>query len=486
MSIKPGEIKGKTDFDFFTKELADKYQEAEKRILEFGRKDDREEIYTKDGEDVWIHAVKIPVKAEPGEFSHIIGIIEDISDKKRMENVLKEINRQLIETESIAHIGTWDWNIQTKVLCWSDETHRIFDVERKDFDATFEAFMDSVHPDDKKRVKNVVDDAVNAKEPISLDYRVAQKEGAVRTIHQIARVISNKTGKPIRISGTVQDITEQKEMEKELKKHREHLEELVKEHMAESQRLNSQLKIELAERERAEKKLKESLEEIEHSNQDLEQFAYAASHDLQEPLRMVASYTQLLGKRYKDHLEEDARDFINFAVEGATRMQKMIDGLLVYSRVQTRGKPLEPTDCSSVVEQAISNLEIHIGETHAKVERDELPTVNGDESQLIRLFQNLIDNAIKFRGTEIPRIQVSSSKQGNKWMFSVSDNGIGIDSKYKDRVFLIFQRLHKEEEIPGTGMGLALCRRIVERHGGQIWVDSDLGKGSTFYFTIPA
>jgi light-regulated signal transduction histidine kinase (bacteriophytochrome) len=275
-------------------------------------------------------------------------------------------------------------------------------------------------------------------------------------------------------------------MEDELKKHRDHLEELVKEHTVEFEDLNKQLKRELAERKRAEEKVKESLEELERSNTELEQFAYAASHDLQEPLRMVTSYAQLLEKRYKDKLDDDAKDFINYAVGGATRMQKMIDGLLLYSRIQTRGKHFVPIDCSSVVAQAISNLKIHIDETHAIVESDDLPTINADEMQLIRLFQNLIDNALKFHGSEVPRIHISASGRGNKWMFSISDNGIGIDSKYKDRIFVIFQRLHGEEEFPGTGMGLAICKRIVERHSGQIWVDSDLGQGATFYFTIPS
>ena len=486
LKIKPADIKGKTDYDFFPKELADKYRAEDKRILEFGRIEDKEEKYTQDDVDVWIHTVKAPVKDEKGNFIGILGVLWDITERKRAKEALRETERRLKETESIFHVGNWDWNIETNELLWSDEICRIFGLNSKEFGGTLEAFLESVHPEDRDRVKDSINDALYEKMPFSIDHRIVLPDGSVRIVHKKAKVFFSDVGKPIRMIGTVQDITERKKMEDELKKHRDHLEELVKEHTAKFENLNRQLKQELAERKRAEEKVQESLEELERSNTELEQFAYAASHDLQEPLRMVTSYAQLLEKRYKDKLDDDAKDFINYAVGGATRMQKMIDGLLLYSRVQTRGKPFQPTDCSSVIGQAISNLKIHIEETHAIVESDDLPTINTDEMQLVRLFQNLIDNALKFHGTEVPRIQISSSKLGNKWMFSISDNGIGIDSEYKDRIFVIFQRLHGEKQYPGTGMGLAICKRIVERHEGQIWVDSDLGQGSTFYFTIPA
>ncbi len=486
LKIKPTEIKGKTDYDFFPKELADKYRVLDQRILEFGRIEDIEEKYIQDETEVWVHTVKAPVKDEKGNFIGILGIIWDITERKRTAEVLRERERRLKEAESIAHVGNWDWNIGTSELLWSDEICRIFGLNSKEFGGTLEAFLESVHPEDRDRVKGSINDALYKKMPFSIDHRVVLPDRSVRIVHEKAKVFFSDTGKPIRMLGTVQDITESKIMEDELKKHRDHLEELVKEHTVEFEDLNRQLKRELAERKRAEEKVKESLEELERSNTELEQFAYAASHDLQEPLRMVTSYAQLLEKRYKDKLDDDAKDFINYAVSGATRMQRMIDGLLLYSRIQTRGKHFAPIDCSSVVGQVISNLKIHIDETHAIVESNDLPTINADEMQLIRLFQNLIDNALKFHGPEVPRIQISASRRGNKWMFSISDNGIGIDSKYKDRIFVIFQRLHGEEEFPGTGMGLAICKRIVERHSGQIWVDSDLGQGSIFYFTIPA
>jgi PAS domain S-box-containing protein len=241
----------------------------------------------------------------------------------------------------------------------------------------------------------------------------------------------------------------------------------------------------ITERKKAEEKLKKTMEDLTRSNEELEQFAYVASHDLQEPLRMVASYTQLLEKRYKDKLDKDADEFINYAVDGANRMQRLINDLLNYSRVGTRGKPFEMIDCKSVLDQALSNLQMAIAESDAVVTHDALPIIFADESQMVQLFQNLIDNAIKFKSKKTPETHIGIEEKKTEWTFSVTDNGIGIDPQYKDRIFVIFQHLHRKEEYTGTGIGLSLCKRIVERHGGRIWVESELGKGSTFYFTIP-
>lgn len=235
----------------------------------------------------------------------------------------------------------------------------------------------------------------------------------------------------------------------------------------------------------AEEKLKKTLEDLEHSNKELEQFAYVASHDLQEPLRMVSSYTQLLERRYKDKLDADAKEFIAYAVDGANRMQRLIQDLLAYSRVSSRGRPLTPADCNAVLGHVHINLSVAIEENSARVTHDELPLVMADETQLVQVFQNLIGNAIKFHAEEPPRIHVSAEKNEKEWIFSVKDNGKGIDPQYHERIFVIFQRLQGKGEYPGTGIGLAICKRIIERHGGRIWVESEPGKGSTFYFTIP-
>jgi PAS domain S-box-containing protein len=235
----------------------------------------------------------------------------------------------------------------------------------------------------------------------------------------------------------------------------------------------------------AEAHLVENVKELNRSNEELEQFAYVASHDLQEPLRMVASYTQLLSRRYKGRLDADADEFIAFAVDGASRMQRLIQDLLAYSRVGKRGNELVDVSSEESLQQAVINLRGAIEESGALVTHDPLPRVLADENQLIQLFQNLVGNAIKYQTPGVPRIHVSAARNGDpKWVFSVEDNGIGIDPKFFDKIFGMFQRLHKREEFAGTGMGLAICKKIVERHGGSISVESQPGKGATFHFTV--
>ena len=240
----------------------------------------------------------------------------------------------------------------------------------------------------------------------------------------------------------------------------------------------------ITESKKAEQKLKETVKSLKLSNEELEQFAYVASHDLQEPLRSVASFTQLLQKRYKDKLDKDANEFIQFAVDGATKMQHLIKDLLMFSRVGTRGKHFAEIDMNLVLKEVLDSLSMAIKETSAEVTYNHLPTIVGDDSQMMQLLQNLVANAIKFHGDDPPRIHVTGKKKANEWVFSVKDNGIGIDSNYFDKIFIIFQRLHKAGEYKGTGIGLAVCKKIAQRHSGKIWVTSKPGKGSTFYFTI--
>lgn len=259
---------------------------------------------------------------------------------------------------------------------------------------------------------------------------------------------------------------------------------------------NAELQLQVAERMRAESdvwrlnaelelRVDERTRELSRMNEELRQFAYVASHDLQEPLRTVASYAQLLARRYRGKLDTDADDFIEYMVGGVTRMHTLLNDMLAYSRVtESKDRPLAPANLNTVLQAALMNLELTVSENHAEIAHDELPTVVGDEIQLTQVFQNLIGNAIKYKSAEPPRISITAEKSDDDCTISVTDNGIGIDSQYTERIFGIFKRLHGRE-LPGTGMGLAICKRIIERHQGRIWVESKPGKGSNFRFTLP-
>ena len=301
-----------------------------------------------------------------------------------------------------------------------------------------------VHPEDRSMVRECAVKMLKGERTSYYEYRVTSKNGENRWI--IETVVSIQYLGRRAVLGNFLDITDHKLVEEELK---------------------------------------HTLNKLQHSNAELEQFAYIASHDLQEPLRMVASYTQLLSRRYQGQLDADADEFIAYAVDGANRMKKLIDDLLAYSRINTKSGALKLTDCEDIVDEALSNLQLAIEESDAIVIRIPLPTVMVDSPQLVRLFQNLIGNAIKFRRGPEPEIQIGATQSDGDWIFSVRDNGIGIDMKQADRIFLIFQRLHGKTEYPGTGIGLAICKKIVDRHGGRIWVEPNDNNGSTFYFTIP-
>jgi light-regulated signal transduction histidine kinase (bacteriophytochrome) len=238
-----------------------------------------------------------------------------------------------------------------------------------------------------------------------------------------------------------------------------------------------------------EKKLREehrlSQENLARSNQDLEQFAYVASHDLQEPLRMVATYTQLLAERYQGKLDADADKYIRYAVDGALRMQQLVQDLLAFSRAGRQNSAPRRTDCNLALQAALNNLQAAIQESGAVVRPDQLPVVVADSSEIVQVFQNLIGNAIKFRGSQPPVVRVSAKAKEKEWVFSVADNGIGIAAEHVENVFVVFRRLHTRAEYPGNGIGLSICKKIIEQHGGRIWVESEPGQGSIFWFTLP-
>ncbi len=301
-----------------------------------------------------------------------------------------------------------------------------------------------------------------------------QPDGTVIPILGSAAPIFNLDSKVTAAVAIFEDITE-------LKKAEERKQELL-----ESERqLTEELKTANEELINVQDELRDAISNLEVSNRELEEFAYVASHDLQEPLRMVSSFTQLLEKRYKDQLDRDAHDYIGFIVGSSQRMKDLIDDLLAFSRLNTEAKEFESTDLENALDDVLFNLEIVIEENNAKITHESLPITKCDSSQIRQLFQNLISNAIKFHSDKPPEIHISAKDSGKEWLFSVSDNGIGIDPEHQKKIFDVFRRLHTREEFEGTGIGLAICKRVVERHDGQIWVESELDKGSTFYFTIP-
>lgn len=312
-----------------------------------------------------------------------------------------------------------------------------------------------------------------------------RKDGTQIIVWECSHVLKDKRGKVLYYEGILTDITERKNIEASLEKYQRHLEDIVKQRTAEIQKINEQLKIQIDEHKKTEDALRKISEELKRSNVELQQFAYVASHDLQEPLRMISSYTQLLERRYKGKIDADANEFISFIVEGASRMRNLINDLLAYSGLGNQKKDFRLTDCNIICDRVIANLQVPIQENSAVIIKDSLPVVMADGLILSQLFQNLISNAIKFRSKDCPRIEIVVELHKKEWIFNIRDNGIGIAPEFHERIFVIFQRLHSRTEYPGTGIGLAICKKAVEIHGGRIWVESIPGVGSTFCFSLP-
>jgi len=386
----------------------------------------------------------------------------NVNDQKQAREALRQSREDLDRAQEVGQIGWWRLDTRKNVLTWSDESYRIFGVP-KGTPLTYEDFVGIVHPDDRSLV-DVRWNAGLAGEPYDIEHRIVVN-GQTKWVREKAYLEFDEAGNLRGGFGIAQDITARKQAEEALKRLNEELEQRVRQRTAE---------------------LEQAVAELKRSNEDLQQFAYVSSHDLQEPLRMVASYVGLLESRYKDRLDEHAREFIGYAVEGAKRMQGLIKDLLEYSRIQSRGKPFAPVDCERLLAAVENNLQVHIQETGAIITHDPLPTVTGDKTQLMQVFQNLIDNALKFRRPDqTPRVHISAQRRDHEWCFNVRDNGIGIDPQFHDRIFVIFQRLPTRRHYAGSGIGLAIVKRIVERHHGQVCVLSTPDEGSTFSFTLP-
>jgi len=391
------------------------------------------------GERVYLTQVA-PVRNEAGEIAAGLATALDITDRKRMEEELRHQEERLRLALEAGRMGTWDWDVPSGELKWSSALESLHGLAPGTFAGTYQAFLGLIHPEDRPRFEQTVAEALGGEKPLTTEYRVVHPDGSVHWIAGRGRVFLDDFGAPARMIGIGLDITDRKQTE----------------------------------------------ENLARSNRELEQFAAIASHDLREPLRMVKSYVQLLERRYRGKLDAEAGEFIAFAVDGVTRMQQMIDGLLDLSRAARSSPGLRPTDSSAALDRALANLKPAIEESGAVVVRGKLPRVPADPVQLSEVLQNLIGNAVKFRGAEPPRVEVNAERRGGEWVFSVRDNGIGIEREHAARIFEIFQRLNERGRYAGVGIGLAVTKRIIERHGGRIWVESEPGRGATFYFTLPA
>jgi PAS domain S-box-containing protein len=443
----PSQAMGKTDRDFFSEEHSRQAFDDEQKVIRSGQPlvGIEEKETWPGGEETWVSTTKVPLRDPAGQIIGTFGISRDITELKRAEAELRASEAELRAL----------FAAMTDIILVLDAQGRYLkiaptnpDLLHKSADELIGKTQHEVLPQAQADAfVHAIHDALETRQPVDLEYNLP--------------IGGRELWFAARISPMLEDLV------------------VV-------------VARDMTERKQAEEALARQAQELTRSNAELEQFAYIASHDLQEPLRMITSYLQLLERRYSNRLDADADEFIGYAVDGANRLQRLISDLLAYSRVNTRGKPFELVDCATVMQHVLLNLKVAIEESGAVVTHDSLPQVMGDSQQLVQLFQNLIGNAIKFHADQPPQVHIGIQQLGNQprgevayWLFSVQDNGIGIEPRYFDRIFLIFQRLHNREEYPGTGIGLAICKKIVERHGGQIWVESELGKGSTFRFTIP-
>ena len=529
----------------------------------------------------------------------IVALFREISEAKRSEAALRASEAQLQAAQSLAHVGSWQWDVAQDRVSWSDELYRIFGFAPGEVEVDYARFASCLHPDDRADIEQAVQRAVETGEGYELNHRIVRPDGTVRWIHSYGEVTASADGRVTSLQGTAQDVTEQVEAEQALQRYAAQLERAQGELRASTEFLQSTLdslaahvaildeegtvlavneawrrfasqndyadgqcglgenyldacdapdgeaiaadiargirrlidgEIEqftaeypchsptekrwfllrvtrfvgpegvrlvtahenVTEMKLTQAELQRYARDLEESNEELAKFAYVASHDLQEPLRMVTSFLQLLERRYEADLDDAAREYIGYAVDGARRMQRLIRDLLAYSRVGTRGKPFEAVESGEVLLDVLHDLGPAIHDAGAEIEHDALPTVYADPTQLHQLLLNLVGNALKFqRPGEAPKVRIAVAPErleGGRpgWRFSVTDNGIGVEAQYAERIFQVFQRLHTREEYEGTGIGLAICKKIVERHGGAIAVTSGPEPGATFSFTLPA
>ena len=399
----------------------------------------------KDGATVWVHLTVALVRGANGKPLYEIAVFDDETERKQAELALRESEARFRSLTEVSSDWYWQQDDQFRFTVVSGGIHTGIGISPQAVLGKTRWDVAAVGMTDEDWAAHKA--TLEAHQPFrDFEYARLDAQGQVRYRSVSGEPMFDEHGRVVGYRGVGRDITERKT---------------------------------------AQAKLKQAHDELARSNAELEQFAYVASHDLQEPLRMVSSYTQLLARRYGERFDGDAKEFMDYVVDGAARMKHLIEDLLAYSRVGTRGKAFRPVACEEVLARARTNLRAAIETSGAVVTHDPLPVLEADDSQLVQLLQNLIGNGLKFRGAEAPRVHVGAAERGDEWEFFVRDNGIGIESQYFERIFLVFQRLHDRGQYPGTGIGLAICKKVVDRHGGRIWVESVPGEGSTFHFALP-
>jgi PAS domain S-box-containing protein len=555
------EVLGLTDSDLIPRDTADRVTEIKREVLESGRGQRVEIEYPNGGEPTHFDLAVNPLRDTAGELAGITGAATDITKLKRTQSELRKSQLGLNRSQQMAKLGSWEWDIASDEVTWSDELHRLYGTSPAEFEASYEAFLERVHPDDREAVEQAIRQALADGGSVEFEHRIVRPDGAVRVMLAYAEVTLDETGTAIAMTGTGRDVTEGRAAEDanrrlaaivdqsedaivakdtegiitEWNHGAERLygypageaigksismlmpRELRGEDWTVLSRILSGQALERHETVRLRKdgrrvevwltvspirepdgtivgassiardigELKRTQKELERSNAEFQQFAHVASHDLQEPLRTITGFVQLLEKRYKGQLDAEADTFMGFIVTGVERMQALIDDLLNYSRAGRGDLQTQEVDTSEIARSTLASLDASVREARADIELGALPTLMTDPRALVHVFQNLLSNAIKFSDGQPPRIQVSAEHEQDAWRFSVADNGIGIAPGQAERVFGMFQQLHGRGEYGGTGIGLAICKRLVERLGGRIWCEPRPEGGTVFRFTVP-
>ncbi|WP_299402751.1 PAS domain-containing protein, partial [Acaryochloris sp. IP29b_bin.148] len=474
LGFRKDEILNRPILDLYHPECHPQVETAFQIFVETGEvKDAQLTLQRQDGSKLEVSLNVKAIRDEAGNILSSRSSWRDITERKQLEQQLQQINeeleqrvhdrtQQLLTTNhslqqsqerlelalEASHAGWWHWQVQTGEVEWSPAYIRMFGFAEENLHTNYKLWESLVHPDDMPWInENLQAHLQDSSVPYRFDYRLRTPSGDWKWMANLGKVVERDSqGHPVRMAGMHLDISDRKQTEEQL------------------QQINR---------------------ELQNSNEELSQFAYVASHDLQEPLRMVKSFTELLAKRYQGQLDDKADRYMSYITDGTIRMQTLISDLLAYSRVGRFELALQSTSLEDVVEQVCSDLQSVIQNKNAKIEVESLPTLHTDPTQMHQLMQNLIANAIKYCQAEQPIVRIWATETHNHCTISVQDNGIGIDPQFSERIFVIFQRLHTKDTYSGTGIGLAICKKIVERHGGSIGLESQEGQGSTFFFTLP-